>query len=69
MMVEELVDGGAATTLTDPHDDGALQVIAERGVLVALVIRHLVDADDAHSPDRMAFTVAFDAAMRLLRQR
>ena len=47
MMVEELVDGGAATALTDPHDDGALQVIDERRVLVALVIRHLVDADDA----------------------
>ena len=69
LVVEELVDSGAPPALADPHDHRTFQVVDQRGVLVALVIRHLVDADDAKSSHTMALTVTFNAAMQLVRER
>ena len=44
-------------------------ILDQRRVLVTLVVRHLVDADDANSPHTMTMTVAFNAAVQLSRLR
>ena len=68
-LIEKSVDGFAAASLTDPNDHGPLQIVNQRRVTVALVIRNLVNTDDPQSADTMAGATACDAAVQLLGQR
>lgn len=67
-LVEEPVDGLAALALADPDHAGALQVIDQRGVLVALVIRDLVNTNGLEPADAMTLAESADGSMQQVRQ-
>jgi len=66
--VEEPVDRLSALALGDPDHAGSVQVVDQRGVLVALVIRDFVNADGLEPADAMTLAQALNRAMQQIRQ-
>ena len=67
--IEELVDSCPTFAFSNPQYDGTLQIVNQRGILVSLAIRYLVDPYCSQASHPVTSTDALDASMDLIRER
>ena len=68
-LVEENINGFAPFPRPNPHDAGPIQVVDQRGVLVALGVGDFVDSESFQAPDLMSITGGGNAPVQQIRER